>query len=609
MGRDELSDVTGTEERQSLDLAIIGNCQYSALVDTWGSVVWTCFPRFDSASIFGSLLDPEIGGRWTIAPVGEGWQTETRYLETSCILSTRWYRPGESDSFEVVDFAPRFSLYDRYFRPPLLVRLIRNVHGRPRVRVVCDPRFDYGRRVPHTSRGSNHITFEDRTTYDRLRLTTDAPVTHVAQGTPFELSRDLHFALAWNEPFEDSFNALDDFLQRTHDYWRRWCKNTRVPVNYQDAVLRAAMTLKLHQFEDTGAVIAATTTSIPEADGTGRNWDYRYCWVRDAAFVIRALLRMGHSDDAQHFCEYLRNLVPPDGNGDFMLQPVYGIDGRAELVEETLDHLRGYRGNQPVRIGNDAWTHKQNDVYGELVLALSPLFYDERLLGTELEPVYESIENLANAARRTFPEADAGIWEYRGRTADHVFSKFMGWVALDRASRIAERTAHGQEGALWRQEAERMKAEILAKGYSSASRSFVRAYGSHDLDASLLLMAPLRFLPPIDPRISSMIDSMRDELVVNGYMFRYRHDEIGEQRSAFTICSTWMVEAMWLAGRKSEAVELFERLLDARNRFGLLSEDIDPMTGELWGNFPQTYSMLGLINCAVRLSPTWDEIF
>jgi GH15 family glucan-1,4-alpha-glucosidase len=596
-------------ERPSLDLAIIGNCQFSALINKRGTVVWACFPRFDSPSLFGALLDEQKGGQWTIEADGRGWQTESRYVENSCTLRTRWYRPGDADSFEVLDFAPRFSLYDRYFRPPMLVRLVRRIAGRPRVRVSCDPRFDYGRRVPTEVRGSNHISFVDPSGSDRVRLTTDASITNVAQAVPFELTKDLHFALAWGEPFEDSFNVLQDFLHRTHDYWRRWCQHTRVPVKYQQAVLRAAMTLKLHQFEDTGAVVAATTTSIPEIAGAARNWDYRYCWLRDGAFVIRALLRLGHSEDAARFSDYLRNLVTPDGD-EFSLQPVYGIDGRATLTECELEHMAGYRSHLPVRVGNAAYTHVQNDVYGEVVLSLAPLFYDERLLGAELEPVYDAIESLAAAAIRTFDLPDASIWEYRGQSAHHVFSKFMAWVAVERAGRIAEHLGRADHLARWRAAAETMKAEILARGYDREKGAFVASYGGKDLDASLLLMATLGFLSPDDPRIVSTIDAIHRDLSVNDFMFRYCHDDdFGAQQNAFTICSTWMVEALWLVGRREDAIETFEHLLGACNSFGLLSEDIDPHTGELWGNFPQTYSMLGLINCAVKLSPSWDDVF
>lgn len=594
----------------SLDLAIIGNCQYSALVNTSGSVVWACFPRFDSPSVFGALLDHTRGGDWTICGAGEGWQTESSYLENTCILSTRWRLPSHGDEFEVIDFAPRFYQNDRYYRPTLLVRIVRPVAGRPRIKVTCQPVFDYGLRQPRVTRGSNHITYEDTQTSDRLRLTTNASVTNVTEAIPFELTRDLYFGLAWDEPFEDSFHVLEEFLDRTNNYWRGWCKNTRVPVNYQDAVLRASMTLKLHTFQDTGAVIAATTTSIPEADGTGRTWDYRYCWVRDAAFVVRSQLRMGHSEDAERFCEYLRNLLSPGGDGNGTLQPVYRIDGRRDLSERILDHLEGYRGNGPVRVGNEAYTHEQHDVYGEVVLALAPLFYDARLLGSELAPVYEAVERLVGTAVETFSRPDAGIWEYRGRTAHHVFSKFMAWVAVDRACKIAARTGHNEQAEAWRKEADGMKKEVLAKGYSEAAGSFTGVYGDSHLDASLLLMPILGFLPMDDPRIISTIGAMHRELVEGGYVFRYRNEDgLGQQKSAFTICSAWMVESLWLAGRKEEAIAMFERLLAARNRFGLLSEDIDPDTGQLWGNFPQTYSMLGLINCAVRLSPRWDEIF
>ncbi len=321
-------------------------------------------------------------------------------------------------------------------------------------------------------------------------------------------------------------------------------------------------------------------------------------------------MQTGHTEEAGKFCEYLRNLLPEKVNSGFVLQPVYGIDGRSNLREEVLTHLRGYRGNGPVRKGNDAFTHVQNDVYGEVLLALAPLFYDARLLEVELEPVHDAMEHLVDACLRTFAEKDAGIWEYREAEAHHVFSKLMTWVGLDRACRIAENTGRRETAARWRVAADAMKREILERGYNHELKSFVGSYGGKDLDASLLLMVILHFLPADDPRMSSTIDVMLAELSRDHSMFRYRHDDgMGEQRSAFTICSTWMVEALWIAGREEEAVEMFEYLLSARNSFGLLSEDLDPWTKELWGNYPQTYSMLGIISCAVRLSPRWAEMF
>jgi len=306
----------------------------------------------------------------------------------------------------------------------------------------------------------------------------------------------------------------------------------------------------------------------------------------------------------------LRNLLPRSGSNHFALQPVYGIDGRSQLRERTMEHLRGYRGHAPVRIGNDAFTHTQNDVYGEVVLGLTPLFYDSRLLGEELEPVFEQIKALVHAAGETFSTPDASIWEFRGITRHHVFSKLMSWCALDRASRIASRMGKTELSVQWRREAGEMKEEILTRGFCERVGSFVTAYDCEELDASLLLMPVLGFLPVEDPRIVSSIEVMKNRLDSGGFVYRYRHpDDFGDQHSAFSICSTWMVEALWLTGRREEARERFESLLARRNRFGLLSEDIDPATGELWGNFPQTYSMLGLINCAVRLSPSWDEVF
>jgi len=582
-------------------LGIIGNCAYSALVRD-GSVEWMCWPRPDSSFVFGSLLDGENGGVFAI----EGVDAETvhqEYIENTNVLRTVF--SGAHGEFELFDFAPRFLLYDRYYKPPMLVRVIRPISGEPRAVVRCRPVYDYGRLRPTAWAASNHVEYRDLPA--PVRLTTNVPLAYIEDERPFLLERDRHLVLTWGQPLEAGLeDTAERFLERTLDYWRRWVKGTRVPRDYQGEVIRSALALKLHQYEDTGALLAATTTSLPEYPGSGRNWDYRYCWLRDAYFTLNALERLGHSEEMERFLEYLRNLAEEEQG---VLRPAYRINGSADAPEQELDWLDGFKGEKPVRIGNQAFEHVQNDVYGEMVLAVSRLFLDIRFVGSvPPKTALATIGGLLRQIEAKLEEPDAGPWEFRERWRLHGFTVLMHWAGARRAVEVGE--ALGDEALVAKaRELEERAFEILSTQlWNGEVGAITQVAGEPQLDAANLLAVHLGFFEEDDPRAASHVDAIRRALSVNGGLLRRysTRDDFGEMEAAFTVCSFWLVEALCLIGRVDEARELFERLLSLHNGLGLYSEDILPETLEQSGNFPQTYSHVGLINAAFRLSRRWD---
>jgi GH15 family glucan-1,4-alpha-glucosidase len=582
-------------------LGIIGNCSYNALLRE-GSVEWLCWPRPDSSFVFGPLLDREQGGVFAVEGV-DSEAVRQEYLENTNVLRTVF--SGPSGEFELLDFAPRFHLYDRFFKPSMLVRILRPLAGEPRARVRCRPTYEYGLEEVGSWRASNHIEYAGFPT--PVRLTTNVPLTYVEDERPFLLESDRHLVLTWGEPLEAGLEeTAERFLERTLDYWRRWVKGTRVPRDYQSEVIRSALVLKLHQYEDTGALLAATTTSLPEHPGSGRTWDYRFCWLRDAYFTLNALERLGHSEEMERFLEYLRNIAEEGGG---VLQPAYRINGSRHAEERVLEHLAGYRGDGPVRIGNQAFEHVQNDVYGEMVLAVSRLFLDTRFVG-EIPPLtaVEIVKNLLDQIERRLEEPDAGLWEFRGRTRLHSFSVLMHWAGARRAIEVAE-ALDAVDLAARARDVARRAAEILeAQCWNDEIGALTQVAGEPQLDASLLLAVHLGYLTPDDPRATSHVDAIREGLSVDGGLLRRytAPDDVGETHAAFTVCTFWLVEALALLGRTDEAKELFDRLLSLDNGLGLYSEDLLPDTLEQSGNFPQTYSHVGLINAAFRLSRRWD---
>ena len=582
------------------DLGLIGNCQLSALVRRDGAIVWSCMPRFDSDPIFGALLDDGDGGRFAIRPAGLE-QGEQRYLTNTNVLETRFVT--NEGAFRVLDFAPRFIQYERSFRPTKIVRIVEPLSGMPRIRVLCDPILGWSRARPRRELGSHHVSFHGYDT--ELRLTTDAPLSYLGD-EPFALNERKHFVLSWGAPVEEPLEQLcSRFFLETVRYWQLWVKHCHIPPSYQEDVIRSALALKLHCFEDTGAIVASLTTSIPEAPGSGRTWDYRYCWLRDAYYALGAFRLLGHFEEREQFLHFLLNIVASSPELD--LAPLYRIDGKTDLSERILEDWPGFVGEKPVRVGNAAAEHKQNDVFGEMVLALTPLFLDARFREQVTPQVLDLVTRLTRKAISVAGKPDAGIWEYRADWRPQTFSSLMCWAAADRMSRIAERHRPA-DAAEFSREAGTIRDELLREALVADRGYLVADYGGSELDAALLQAVTLRLLPADDPRLHATVDTIRRDLEHHGWLKRYRtNDGFGVPTVAFTLCTFWLIEALARLGRADEARTLMERVRDVKAPLGLLSEDVDPASGVMWGNFPQAYSHVGLIHAAFAASPRWSE--
>ncbi|MDP3326233.1 glycoside hydrolase family 15 protein [Hydrogenophaga sp.] len=589
----------------SLSLGVVGNCAFSALIDPHGRVVWSCLPRFDGDPVFHALLGGEDGAGAFAIDIEQLDKTRQYYDPNTAVLHTElWDTKGQG--LLITDFAPRFPSRGRYFRPTMLVRRVRPLQGAPRIRVQLTPRFDWGAQTPTITSGSNHIRFVgDQQT---LRLHTDASVSHVLSQQPFLLTRELNFMLGPDETLEGGIaETARHFEQETLAYWRGWSQRLALPLEWQDAVIRAAITLKLSMFEDTGAIIAAMTTSIPEAPGSQRNWDYRYCWLRDAFFVVRALNSLAEVGTMEDYLRWLSNAVVGANGGH--VQPLFGIGLERDLPERICERLPGYRGMGPVRVGNQAHEHFQHDVYGNIVLGAAQAFHDRRLLNPAGLAEFERLEAVGEKAVRIFDQPDAGMWELRTRARVHTSSALMCWAACDRLAKIAQTLQQSERAAYWQKHAEGMRARILRESWSEERQAFAESFGGRDLDASVLLMAEVGFIDPMDPRFIATLDALEKHLCDGPYMRRYEAaDDFGTPETAFNICTFWRIDALARIGRVEEARAIFETMLKARNPLGMLSEDTHATTGEMWGNYPQTYSMVGIINAAVRLSAAWDTV-
>jgi len=592
----------------SLDLALVGNGTVGALIDHQGEIAWACVPRFDGDPVFCSLLRQrsraEDIGFWTIELI-DGVREEQEYLPNTPILVTR-LRDRSGGAIEILDFAPRFYQFGRVFCPLMLVRRITRVAGNPRVRVRLRPAKDYGRQPAETTWGSNHIRYLGSSVV--LRLTTDAPVTAIREEIPFHLEEGVTLLLGPDETVQGAVAEVGRrFFEETAAYWRTWVRSLAIPFEWQEAVIRAAITLKLNVFEDTGAIIAAMTTSIPEAAQSGRTWDYRYCWLRDGYFVVNALNRLGATRVMERYLGYILNVV---AGADGILQPVYGVNGLPVPDERIVDSLPGYRGMGPVRVGNQANRQVQNDVYGSAILAATQVFFDRRLIRQEDEGLFHRLEALGYHAARVFDQPDAGIWELRGHSRVHTSSSVMCWAGCDRLARIAAHLGLSDRAAYWRSEAARLHGVICQRAWDPSRNSFVATMGGQSLDASLLRLHELGFIEGDDPRFAATVRAVGDELRRGDFVFRYiEADDFGKPGNAFLVCTFWYINALVTIGRREEARALFEKVLTCRNRHGLLAEHIDPRTQEQWGNFVQTYSMVGLIGSAIRLSIRWDQAF
>ncbi|MBL8701930.1 MAG: glycoside hydrolase family 15 protein [Alphaproteobacteria bacterium] len=591
---------------QDLNLAVVGNCVVAALIDRRARIVWWCLPRLDGDPVFSNLLEGDLERGFADVALDRQAESTQSYVGNTAIVSTL-LQNADGGSVRVTDFMPRFKRFDRIYRPAMLVRRIEPVTGLCKLRIRIRPAGDHGGAAPVRMLGSNHLRYIGPEI--SLRLTTDAPLAYIAGESPFVLTQPVTLILGPDEMLEANVAQFGrESLERTRDYWLEWSRYLAVPFEWQDAVIRAAITLKLCSFEETGAIVAALTSSVPEAPATARNWDYRHCWLRDAFFVVHALNRLGATRTMEDYLGYITTVTALQPEAD--LKPVYGIVPDLALDERIVPSLAGYRGMGPVRVGNQAALQKQNDVYGSIVLAVAQAFFDRRLPQMGDVALFERLERLGERAEQVAFEPDAGLWEYRGRARIHVHSAAMCWAACARLAKIARHLGLEDRAASWHRRAEALRRAILEQAWNPQRQSFVADFGGTELDASLLQLQEIGFVAAADPRFHATVDAIGRELRRGTHLLRYAgEDDFGLPESGFTICSFWYVDALAAIGRGEEARALLIELMGRRNHVGLLSEDVHPVTGELWGNFPQTYSMAGLVVSAMRLSKSWEEAF
>ncbi len=593
----------------TLDLAPIGNCAATALVDRHARFVWACCPRVDAEPVFSALLDPACSaageaGLWAVE-IEDGDVESQAYVRNTAVLRTV-FADRHGNRAELLDFAPRLYNLNRIYRPWAFFRLVRPLSGTPRVRVRIRPTGGWGELRAKSSTGSSHIRFDCCTV--AMRLTTNAPLTYVRDETAFRLEGPLAFHLGPDEPYPgDVLSDAEHMLRGTTAYWQGWVRTLTLPLEWQEAVIRAAIALKLCAYEETGAIVAALTTSVPEAPGTERNWDYRYCWIRDAYYVVRALNRLGAADMLESYLVYLRNLVDLSRGGH--VQPLYGVGLEADLGERLAPGMNGYRGMGPVRVGNQAHEHFQHDVYGQMILPLVQSFFDARFLRPGTIDDFHALEAVGERAYEMHDQPDAGLWEFRTRARVHTYSALMCWAACDRLANAAAALDLEGRRLCWQGRADTIRQAIETRAWNEERGHFAGSFGGEEVDASLLQLFELGFLPPEDPRCVATFAEVERQLRKGDNLYRYvEPDDFGEPETAFNFCTFWYIEALHLQGRTDEARELFEAMLARRTHSGLLSEDVKVDSGELWGNFPQTYSLVGLITCATLLSKPWTTI-
>lgn len=582
--------------RHVYETGLIGNCSFLAHIHKNTDVKWLCWPRFDSSFVFGSMLDENKGGEFSVKPSGE-FTSKQYYQENTNILCTEI--TTETGKYRVTDFAPRFQQYDRYFKPLMLVRKIEPLAGNPHIKIVCKPVYNYGLTKLETVRGSNHVNFHG--CGENLRLTTNATISYIVEDQYFILKETKYAILTYGEPLEAGTEVTAErFLQETNAYWRTWVKRSSIGDFNQEFVIRSALALKIHQYEDTGAIIAASTTSLPEFPGSGRNWDYRYCWLRDTYYVISALHHIGHFEETEKYFDYITDISFEEG---LRYQPLYSISRQKNLTEKIADHLEGYLGNGPVRIGNQAYEHIQNDIYGQALISLLPLYTDHRFVFSERKDSAHLVEVALKRIEHTIDEKDAGIWEFRNSAYMHCYSNLFQWAGCSAALKIA-RSINNKELEDKARGLMDRAAEHIEACYDPVRKVYTHAVGSPYLDASTLQLIMMNYIDPNSQKARDHLAALEAELKTpSGLFYRYVHtDDFGKPETTFLICAFWYVEALACVGRVDDAIREFEKLMPYANDLKLFSEDVDEADGSMWGNFPQAYSHVGLMNAAYRIS-------
>lgn len=584
----------------TLDYGVIGNCRTAALVSAKGSIDWCCFPDFDSPSVFARILDEEKGGCCSIG-VDESYTISQQYIASTNILSTVFKQEG--NEFELLDFMPRYKPGDhKYYVAPEIYRLFRYIKGHPRFRIRYQPALNYARdRVLHENTGRYIKSYSEVDENKAVYLYTGMGLEQVINGDEIMLERNEYILLSAHQKLIPvNFELVYLEYERTKVYWLNWSNRSQKYLLYEDLILRSLLTLKLLTFEYTGAVLAAVTTSIPETIGEVRNWDYRFCWLRDASMSVETLMATGHKEGAGRFIRFIRRIIRSE-YGTFRI--MYGIRGEKYLPEEVLPDLAGFENSRPVRIGNGAYDQRQNDSYGYLMDVIYKYFLYTPGTQDEVEEVWEMVKIIAYTVTHDWEHPDKGIWEIRNQARHFVFSKVMCWVALDRAVSIARLMNEDRYAARWQTEADRIRADVMEKGWKPEILSFSQAYDNLELDSSLLLMERYGFIAPEDERFRQTVKAVQKALYYKGLMYRYTaHDDFGTPSSAFTICTFWLIRALFMIGEKKEAQEIFERVVTYANHVGLFSEDLDFNTKTLLGNLPQAYSHLALVNTALLFS-------
>lgn len=579
-------------------MGVVGNCSYMAYIDTNAAVRWLCMPRFDSSFLFGSLLDQKKGGEFSVTPVGE-FTSKQHYIPNTNVLSTEFTTP--QGRFRVIDCAPRFFQYERYFKPLMLVRKIELLEGNPVIIVKCRPAGNYGEMQSETVVSSNHLRFMH---FDHpVRLTTDVSLSYIEEGQAFVLNQHRYLVFTYGDPLEAPLKATaEDFINKTVRYWQSWIKSTYVPDMYQSEIIRSALVLKLHQYEDTGGIIASGTTSLPEHNGSSRTWDYRYCWFRDSYYTLKAFNEMGHFDELEGYFNYIQNILMRESD---RMQPLYTITG-SRSPEETHLALEGYLGNQPVRIGNGANTQIQNDVYGQVLVGLLPLFVDKRLSFTQKNSYKPLVERLLNWIEKTFFEPDAGLWEFRQVKQVHTYTLLFHWAGSKAAAKIGV-IMNDMELISRALKLEKIAMDNIEKAYDPRRKVYTQAVGAEHLDASTLKMITMNYLNPNSDKAKDHLKALEELLrTEQGLFYRYVHqDDFGKPEATFLVCAFWYVDALACVGRVDDAIKTLDGILKYTNHLGIFSEDVG-LDGSQWGNFPQTYSHVGLINAAFRIYKKLD---
>jgi GH15 family glucan-1,4-alpha-glucosidase len=584
----------------NLNYGVIGNCKSAALISETGCIEWCCLPDFDSPSIFAKLLDRNQGGEFGVE-VDDGYRISQRYLYQTNILETTF--TGENGIFQVIDFMPRFKDENGgYHTPADVIRYVRHVAGKPEVKFIYDPKLSYAKYpVKHEIKADYLKSSTVNGNYESFYLYSNLDLNQVLNRETIVLEEDCFFLLSYNEKIlEINLSRIKLLYERTKVYWLNWVDKGTKFHKYRDEIIRSSLVLKLLTYQRSGAILAAITTSLPETLGEVRNWDYRFCWIRDAAMVISILTNLGHYSSAERFLKFILDVISVK---DQKIQIMYGIRGELKLTEKVLPWLEGYEGSKPVRIGNAAYLQRQNDTYGVLIDVIYnyfKLFHNTLAMSEDLWTV---VRTLVRVVKNNWMKPDNGIWEYRSRGRHFTYSKLMCWVALDRGAKIAESLGKAEVASEWTEIRETIRADILKKAWNRKLQTFTQSYGSEDVDAANLLMANYGFLRPDDPKYISTVKTTWKLLSKNDLMFRYRQrDDFGEPSSSFTVCTFWMIKSLFLIGEKEEAEKMFENLLRYANHVGLFSEDLDFTTKRLLGNFPQAYSHIALIDTAITLA-------